>query len=63
MGMEKGIHSERPCGWGWEEKWGLILNSAQFQLKLPIGAELGKTAFQNCYGNFICIKAQIGGQH
>ena len=29
-------------GWGgWEEKWRLRLNSAQFQVKLPVGAELG----------------------
>ena len=27
--------------WGGEEKWRLILNSAQFQLNLPAGAELG----------------------
>ena len=28
-------------GGGWEEKWRLRLNSAQFQVKLPAGAELG----------------------
>jgi hypothetical protein len=27
---------------GWVEKSRLRLNSAQFQLKLPVGAELGK---------------------
>ena len=29
------------CVGGWEEKWRLRLNSAQFQVKLPAGAELG----------------------
>ena len=28
-------------GGGWEEKWRLRLNSAEFQVKLPAGAELG----------------------
>ena len=31
------------CG-GWEEKSTIMLNSAQFQVKLPTGAELGKIA-------------------
>jgi hypothetical protein len=28
---------------GWEEKLRIRLNSAQFELNLPVGAELGKS--------------------
>ena len=33
-------------GGGWEEKLRIRLNSAQFKLNLPVGAELGKRAIQ-----------------
>ena len=33
------------CVGGWEEKLRIRLNSAQFKLKLPVGAELGNIHF------------------
>ena len=39
----------RVGGGGWEEKWRLRLNSAQFQVKLPAGAELGNIMFFTTY--------------
>ena len=32
---------------GWEEKLRIRLNSAQFELNLPVGAELGNISRQN----------------
>ena len=41
--------------WGGVEEWTLRLNSAQFQLKLPAGAKLGKKG-KRAFGPFFGIE-------
>ena len=44
---------------GWLEKWRLRLNSAQFQVKLAAGAELGK---MDHFGGLSIMRVLPGSQ-